>query len=70
MKTTIQGHVVSYEQNASRGIRYLTQMIDPKEAKVFFDQAYSRGSADFEDQMGVNYRLTLSGPEYQLIRAQ
>jgi len=70
MKTSIKGHIVSYEPDANGGVRYLTQMIDPNEAKVFFDQAFGRGFADFEDQNGANYKLTLHGSEYQLTKEQ
>ncbi len=69
MKITILGHTVSYEENAKSGIYYLAYQIDAPEKKVFFDQAYSKGSAAFEDQDGRNYKLVLSGPEYKLIRS-
>jgi len=68
MKTTILGHTVEYEDNARPGIIYLTQRLGPQEAKVFFDQAYSKGVAYFEDQMGYDYKLEHSGAEYKLIK--
>lgn len=69
MKIIILGHTVSYEESANRGIYYLTRLIDQKEAKVFFDQAFSKGLAFFEDQTGINYKLSLSGAEYRLEKA-
>ena len=68
MKTIINGHTVEYEENAKHGVYYLTHQIDTQEAKVFFDQAFNRGSAAFEDQMGYNYKLVHHGSEYQLVR--
>ena len=68
MKTTILGHIVEFEESARSGIVYLSQRIDSHEAKVFFDQAYSKGVVHFEDQMGYNYKLVHSGAEYKLIK--
>jgi len=68
MKTTILGHIVEYKESARPGVTYLTQRIDPHEARVFFDQAYSKGVVHFEDQMGYNYKLVRNGSEYNLLR--
>ncbi len=65
-KTTTHGHVVSYDDKSSQGLRYISLELDDSEAKVFFDQAYEHGSAIFEDHMGLKYKLTHSGGEYQL----
>jgi len=68
-KIIIWGHTVSYDDSVvAYGIYYLTHQIDAPEAKVFFDQAFSHGSACFEDQMGNNYKLVHNGSEYQLIK--
>ena len=67
-KTIILGHTVKYEENAKQGIIYLLQRLDPHETKVFFDQAFSKQSASFEDQMGYNYKLVHNGSEYQLTK--
>ena len=66
MMTNIIGKTVVYEEDAKQGVDYLKRMIDSHEAKVFFDQAFSRGSASFEDRMGYNYKLSLHGAEYLL----
>jgi len=68
MEATILGHIVEYEENARSGIVYLTQRLEPQEARVFFDQAYSKGFAYFEDQMGYNYKLIHSGAKYKLTK--
>ena len=70
MKATIHGHTVSYdEKSVSSGARYLSLELDGQEAKVFFDQAYSHGSATFEDHMGYKYKLIHNGAEYSLVKA-
>ena len=68
-KTTIHGHIVSYDPAIHEGIYYLSMRIGQDEAKVFFDEAYNRGSAVFEDHMGYKYKLIHNGGEYQLVRA-
>jgi hypothetical protein len=68
MKIIILGHTVEYEEAARQGVVYLTQKIDSHEARVFFDQALRKGVAHFEDQMGCNYKLSLNGSEYNLIK--
>ena len=67
-KTTIHSHIVSYDESLDQGIRYLKFKITPAEVKVFFDEAYYRGSAAFRDHMGYNYKLIHNGGEYQLVR--
>lgn len=67
-KTTILGHIVSYDSTLEEGVRYLRFKITPQEAKVFFDEAYARGHAAFRDHMGYNYNLVHHGGEYQLSR--
>ena len=68
MKTIIKGHAVSYEPSANAGVRYLTYDLDASEANVFFNQSFNRGSADFEDKMGNDYKLIHHGSEYQLVK--
>lgn len=67
-KTMIDGHIVSHDESLSEGMRYLMYQINPQERKVFFDEAYRRGSAEFKDHMGYNYKLIHGGGEYQLVR--
>jgi hypothetical protein len=65
---TILGHEVAYDSAIYDGVRYLSRL-DPQEAKVFFDEAYNKGSALFEDHMGTKFKLILSNGAYQLVRA-
>ena len=67
-KSTIFGHIVSHDESVAHGIWYLTRELDAQEAKVFFDQAYNRGNAIFEDHMGYKYKLIHHGGEYQLVK--
>lgn len=55
--TTIHGCRVTYEQNAYDGIRYLRDDLETNEAKVFFDQAHLKGSAQFEDDAERQFTL-------------
>jgi hypothetical protein len=68
-KIIIWGHTVSYDDSLHQGIYYLTRELDAQEAKVFFDQAYSKGFAVFEDHMDYKYKLIHHGGEYQLVKA-
>ena len=65
MKTTIHGHIVSYEPSAELGVRYLFYR-NGEEARVFFDEALNRGHAIFEDHAGTHFKLTHHGGEYEL----
>ena len=56
-KTTIDSWTVYYEDNAYNGIIYLRDYLDFSETKVFFEYAWSRGRADFEDRSGYDYTL-------------
>jgi len=56
-KRDVHGHTVTGEDNALDGIRYLDHSIDYKEAEVFFKQAKSGRSAQFEDDKGRNFTL-------------
>ena len=67
-KTIINGHTVSYDSSLAEGLRYLMYQINEQEQKVFFDEAYARGSAAFRDHMGYNYKLIHHGGEYQLVK--
>jgi hypothetical protein len=70
-KVSIWGRIVSYDDSVVRpGINYLTNQLEADQAKVFFDQAFSKGSAVFEDHMGLKFELLHKGSEYQLIKHQ
>ena len=68
-KVVIHGHTVAYDESTSAGMRYLSRELDDAEAKVFFDQAYSQGSAVFEDHAGYKFKLIHNGSEYKLTKA-
>ncbi|MBI4159904.1 hypothetical protein HY504_01930 [Candidatus Wolfebacteria bacterium] len=67
-KTTILGFTVSYEDNAREGVRYLRDDLDYRETKVFFDQAKSKGSAEFEDEYDRQFTLVYQRGLYVLMR--
>ena len=64
---TLNGHQVTYDDSLIMGIRYLSQ-IGFEESKVFFDEAYNKGYAVFEDHMGSKFKLVHSGGAYQLVK--
>ena len=53
----IYGHKVYSEEDAKEGVDYLDNAIQSEEAKVFFDQAKIKSSAQFENDEGQNYTL-------------
>ncbi|MBU1202773.1 hypothetical protein KKH39_01890 [Patescibacteria group bacterium] len=53
----VYGYKVSGQADAKDGIDYLDLKIDREEARVFFEQARIKGSAQFEDDKGKNYTL-------------
>lgn len=65
---TVHGKRVAYEKNAYEGIKYLRDDLDSREARVFFDQARSRGSAPFEDDNDRQFTLFYKNGTYTLIR--
>ena len=67
-KVGIHGFAVTYEENAEEGIRHLRDDLDSEEARVFFDQARSRGSAEFEDDEDRQYTLIYQNGSYALLR--
>lgn len=65
-KRIIFGRTVSYDKSVEKGVYYLSMELDDDQKKVFFDQAYSKGRAVFEDHSGIKFELIYSGSEYQL----
>ncbi len=65
-KTSIHGFIVSYEENARNGIRYLRDDLDFQEARIFFDQARQKGMAPFEDDQDKQYTLYYQNGAYLL----
>jgi hypothetical protein len=66
-QTRIQSHTVFYSEDAREGVNYLMHL-STDEAKVFFDQAYSRGFAFFEDHIAKNYKLVKKNYDYELLK--
>ncbi|OHA09402.1 MAG: hypothetical protein A3B37_02460 [Candidatus Sungbacteria bacterium RIFCSPLOWO2_01_FULL_59_16] len=67
-KTDVHTFPTSYEENAEEGIRYLEDDLSYEEAKVFFDQARTRGSAELEDDEDRQFTLSYQNGAYTLIR--
>lgn len=67
-KTSVHGFTVAFEENVREGINYLRDDLDINEAKVFFDQARVRGSAQFEDDEDRQYTLFYQNGAYTLAR--
>lgn len=54
----MHGHKVYYDDNASDGAYYLQNHANDQEARVFFDQAKSKGYIVFEDTEHRHYKLS------------
>lgn len=67
-KSDIHGHSVAYEESAIEGVRHLRDDLSSQEARVFFDQARSRGSAEFEDDADRQFTLVYQNGAYTLVR--
>ncbi|MDP1629473.1 MAG: hypothetical protein Q8L57_02530 [bacterium] len=67
-KTAIYNFTVIYEENAKEGARHLREDLSFDEARVFFDQARLRGSAQFEDDEDRQYTLIYQNGVYVLTR--
>jgi hypothetical protein len=59
---------VSHDDTVSQGVYFLTRELGLEEAKVFFDEAYNKGYAVFQDRMGYKYKLIYSSGQYQLVK--
>lgn len=53
----VHGHKVDFDDDAKHGVEFLDHRLEYQEAEIFFRQAKSRGSAEFEDQDGRDYTL-------------
>lgn len=67
-ETTVHGFKVRYEEENSEGIKYLRDDLSYEEAKVFFDQAKIKGSAQFEDDLDRDFTLLYQSGVYVLMR--
>jgi hypothetical protein len=68
VKTVIFGHTVSHDESVSQGIYFLARQLSIEEAKVFFDEAYNKGHAIFQDHLGFRFKLIHHNDEYQLVK--
>ncbi len=64
----IHNFPVTYEENASEGLRHLKDDLDINESRVFFEQAKKRGSAQFEDDEDREYTLFYKNGAFTLVR--
>ncbi|HDZ54353.1 MAG TPA: hypothetical protein ENI19_01590 [Candidatus Nealsonbacteria bacterium] len=55
---SIHGYRTKYEDEDYNGIKYLLQDLQYDEAKVFFEQARLRRSAQFEDDFEGQYTIS------------
>ena len=67
-KTTIHGFTVSYEENATYGAHYLRNDLSRDEAKIFFEHARRKSSAQFEDSGDRQYTLFHSNGTFVITR--
>jgi len=66
----IHGFKVEYEseeKHIREGISYLDNKIEASEAKVFFDQAKAKKSAQFEDKENHQFTLMYKGNSVYLL---
>jgi len=59
-KQYFAGQYVKYddqEENINYGINYLSYDLSPEESKVFFNEAKTKGQAQFEDHYHRNFTL-------------
>ena len=67
---SIYGFEVAYEENAAQGASHLRNDLDREEARVFFDQARTKGTAHFEDDEERQYALMYQNGGYVLVRRE
>jgi hypothetical protein len=62
---------MKYDEESCRyGVRHLLDDLSWDERKVFFDQAYSKGAAQFEDDEDRQFTLYYQNGGYLLTRRQ
>lgn len=67
-ETTAHGYHLDYDNDTYRGMDHLKRDLDKNEARVFFDQARRRGSAQFEDDSDRQFTLTYKDGKYNVTR--
>ncbi|MCX6721934.1 MAG: hypothetical protein NTY04_01970 [Candidatus Staskawiczbacteria bacterium] len=68
-KSIIFNRTVNHDDSVSEGMYYLSRQLNMEEAKVFFDEAYNKGHAEFQNRMGYHFRLVYHDGEYELVKA-
>jgi len=58
------------DETCYQGVRYLLDDLSWDERKVFFDQAYAKGAAQFEDDEDRQFTLYYENGGYILTRRQ
>lgn len=56
-KASIHGFPIVYDEKTKAGMEYLRDDLDFTEARVFFDAARAKGSANFEDDNDRQFTL-------------
>jgi hypothetical protein len=68
-RVTVRGHSVSYSEDASEAIHYLTYDVTFDKAQEIFDEARSKGFIKFKDRMLRKFKLAcVEGVYYKLTR--
>lgn len=62
----LHDHYLNYNEADYVGIEYLRDQLTEDEVKVFFDQAYEHGKADFEDNQEHRFSIVYEGSDYTL----
>ena len=61
---------MKYDETCREGVRHLLEDLSWDERKVFFDQAYAKGAAQFEDDEERQFTLYYQNGGYILARRQ
>lgn len=63
----LHDHYLNYDEADYVGIEYLRDQLSEEEVKVFFDQAYEHGKAEFEDNQEHNFSIVYEDGDYKLV---
>jgi hypothetical protein len=66
-KLSFLNYVIAFDESDRWGYEYLTQKINPDEAKVYFEYARNHNEAQFETQNGQDYSLVHKGGLYTIV---
>jgi hypothetical protein len=62
-KDQVHGFRVSFEEGDQFGVHFLQNNLELDEVKPFFHEAQRVGFANFEDQSGVDWKITYNRSE-------